>query len=261
MHSILVAFVFLAASLNSISGAYADKLQDILSRGVVRIGVPLDMPPYGYLDENRQPLGYDVEIAQMVAEDLGVKLEMQQIVTPNRIPFLMTDKVDIIIANLALSPERATQVMFTTPYANNILGIWGPKDIKVNVDSEDLNGLRVSVTKGNTSDYVASAEYPNADFMRNDNSATTFQAYLSKQADLIVSDTLLINELAKKNPNADLDMKTKLRDSPAQMAVQMDQHNLLRWLDSFIFVKKQTGDLDKLSIKYFGEPMGTLPTL
>ncbi|RYE73191.1 MAG: transporter substrate-binding domain-containing protein, partial [Hyphomicrobiales bacterium] len=89
--------------------AKADKLQDILSKGVVRIGVPLDAPPFGSQDANRKAVGFDIELAEMVAKGLGVKLEMQQITGANRIPFLLTDKVDIVISVMGLSPERARQ--------------------------------------------------------------------------------------------------------------------------------------------------------
>ena len=70
----------------------ADKFQDILSKGVVRIGVPVDAPPFGSVNQQRQPEGFDIELAEMVAKALGVKLEMQQVTGANRIPYLLTDR-------------------------------------------------------------------------------------------------------------------------------------------------------------------------
>ena len=70
--------------------ALADKLQDILSKGVVRIGVPLDVPPFGSQNVNRVAEGFDVDMADMVAKALGVKLELTQITGANRLPFLLT---------------------------------------------------------------------------------------------------------------------------------------------------------------------------
>ena len=101
--------------------------QDILEAGVVRIGVPLDVPPFGSQNANRQPEGFDVDMANMVAKALGVKLELQQITGANRIPFLLTDKVDIVISVMGLTPERAKQIMFTAPYANTSLAVFGPE--------------------------------------------------------------------------------------------------------------------------------------
>jgi polar amino acid transport system substrate-binding protein len=111
--------------------AYADRLQDILDKGVVRIRVPIDVPPFGFTDENQEPVGLDVDLAGMVAKELGVELELQQITGINRIPFLMTDKVDVVIAVMGATPERAKQIMFTSPYASLYIGVFGPRDLPV----------------------------------------------------------------------------------------------------------------------------------
>ena len=120
--------------------AYADRLQDILDRGVVRIGVPIDVPPFGFTDQNQQPVGLDVDLAGMVAKELGVELELQQITGINRIPFLLTDKVDVVIAVMGATPERARQIMFSSPYASLYIGVFGPKDLPVT--SADTIGAR-----------------------------------------------------------------------------------------------------------------------
>ena len=79
----------------------------------MRIATPLDVPPFGSQNEKREPEGFDIELAGMVAKALGVKLEMQQVTGANRIPFLLTNKVDIVISVMGLTPERAKQIMFT----------------------------------------------------------------------------------------------------------------------------------------------------
>ena len=81
-------------SLGLVNTAMADRLQDILTAGVIRIGVPLDVPPFGSQNANREAEGFDVDMANMVAKALGVKLELTQITGANRLPFLLTDKVD-----------------------------------------------------------------------------------------------------------------------------------------------------------------------
>ena len=93
MRRLLTAAAALAVTLSMAATAQADKLQDIISKGVVRIGVPLDVPPFGSQDANRNPVGLDVDLAQGVAKALGVKVELQQITGANRIPYLITDKM------------------------------------------------------------------------------------------------------------------------------------------------------------------------
>ncbi len=93
----------------------ADVFQDILDKGEVRIGVPLDVPVYGFLDENQKPAGLDIDIANLIAKELGVELKLQQITGINRIPYLVTNKLDIVIAVMGATPGRAKSIMFSSP--------------------------------------------------------------------------------------------------------------------------------------------------
>ena len=97
----------------------------------MRIATPLDVPPIGSQNEKREAEGFDIELAGMVAKALGVKLEMQQVTGANRIPFLITNKVDVVISVMGLTPERAKQIMFTSPYADTQLAVFGPKALAV----------------------------------------------------------------------------------------------------------------------------------
>lgn len=248
----------LAAGL--LTPAWADRFEDILSKGVIRIGVPLDVPPFGSQNANREAEGFDVDMANMVAKALGVKLELTQITGANRIPFLLTDKVDVVISVMGLTPERAKQIMFTAPYANTSLAVYGPK--KINVKSPaDLGKFKVAAAKGTTQELALSAANPKANIMRTEDDATAAAAYLSGQADLFSTNSIVAIDLAKKNPNKEFDLKFNIRRSPAHMGVKMGEYNLVRWLDSFIFFNTMNTELDKLHIKWLGRPMEPLPSL
>jgi polar amino acid transport system substrate-binding protein len=245
MRYIMAALVGLGLSLFGSADARADKLQDILSKGVVRIGGARLAPP---------------EMAEMVAKALGVKLEMQQITGANRIPFLLTDKVDIVISVMGLTPERAKQILFTAPYANTFLAVYGAKSANV-TGVEQLGSARVAAARGTTQELALSASNPKANIMRTEDDATAAAAYVSGQADLIATNSIVAQALAKQNPNKEFDRKFTIRRSPAHMGVQMDQHNLVRWLDGFIFFNTMNGELDRLHQKYLDMPMDPLPSL
>ena len=143
----------LALSFAALTGtaARADAFEDILKKGVVRIATPLDVPPMGSQNEKREAEGFDVELAGMVAKALGVKLEMQQVTGANRIPFLLTNKVDIVISVMGLTPERAKQIMFTSPYADTQLAVFGPKSAAVASASKVTEVCIVSRSAGSWS--------------------------------------------------------------------------------------------------------------
>ena len=240
--------------------AWADKFEDIISKGVVRIGVPLDVPPFGSQNVNREAEGFDVDMANMVAKALGVKLELTQITGANRIPSLLTDKVDIVISVMGLTPERAKQIMFTAPYANTSLAVYGPKNINVH-SAADLGNYKVAAAKGTTQELALSAMNPKANIMRTEDDATAAAAYLSGQAQIFATNSLVAVDLAKKNPNKEFDLKFNIRRSPAHMGVKMGEHSLARWLDSFIFFNTMNEELNKLHVKWLGRPMEPMPTL
>lgn len=253
-----LAFVLLSFGL--LQAAWADRFEDILSRGVVRIGVPLDVPPFGSQNVNREAEGFDVDMANMVAKALGVKLEITQITGANRIPFLLTDKVDIVISVMGLTPERAKQIMFTGPYANTSLAVYGPKNLAIK-SAADLGRYKVAAAKGTTQELALSAANPKADIMRTEDDATAAAAYLSGQAQIFATNSIVAIDLAKKNPNKEFDLKFNIRQSPAHMGVKMGEHNLVRWLDSFIFFNTMNTELDKLHQKWLGRRMDAMQPL
>jgi polar amino acid transport system substrate-binding protein len=252
----------LALSLAAFSGqaAKADRLEDILKKGVVRIAVPLDVPPFGSQNQAREAEGFDVELAGMVAKALGVKLELQQVTGANRIPFLLTDKVDIVISVMGLTPERAKQIMFTSPYADTNLSVFGPKNANVK-SAADIGSLKVAAAKGTTQEMALTAMAPKANIMRTEDDATAAAAYLSGQAELFATNNLIIPDLQKRNPGKEFEIKFVIRRSPAHMGVRMGELTLVRWLDSFIFFNTMNGELDRLHQKWLGMPMQPMPSL
>ena len=254
------SIAIVALSIGLVTAARADKLEDIISKGVVRIGVPLDVPPFGSQNVNREAEGFDVDMANMVAKALGVKLELTQITGANRLPFLLTDRVDIVISVMGLTPERAKQIMFSAPYANTSLAVYGPKNIAVK-NAADLSRYKTAAAKGTTQELALSTANPKANIMRTEDDATAAAAYLSGQAQLFSTNSIVAIDLAKKNPTKEFDLKFNIRNSPAHMGVKMGEHNLVRWLDSFIFFNTQNTELDQLHMKWLGRHMDPMQPL
>ena len=264
MRSYLRTFLTAACALVLVAtasvDARADKLADIISKGVVRVIVFADVPPFGSQNAARELEGFDIDMAKLVAKSLGVKLDLVQAPAASRIPFLLTDKADMNIAAMSITAERARQVMYSAPYADTSLAVYGPKSMAVKGPAE-LGRNKISVAKGTTEDLVLSALAPGADIMRTEDNATAVQAYLSGQSQMLAANSVVVVELAKKNPNKEFDFKFALRRAPAHVTVRMGEHNLLRWLDTFIFQSTLNGDLDELHNKWLGGPMRPLPAL
>src|SRR5688572_1536756 len=150
-----LALAALLSGLALATPAQAD-IQEIISAGKVRIGVPVDVAPFGFVDEKNEPAGLDVDVARMLAEALGVELELTQITGANRIPFLVTDKLDLVISAMGATPERALQIAFSSPYSALSIGVFGPADAPV-TDPGSIGDLTVGVARGTTQDIELTA--------------------------------------------------------------------------------------------------------
>ena len=259
---LVLSIAMLAVALNA-PAASANKLKEILDRGVVRVATLVDLPPYGFTDENQEPAGLDIDLANILAKDLKVDLELQQITGINRIPFLLTDKVDLIIGCFGATPTRARQVAFSSPYASLYLGVFGPKDLPVD-SAAALGTYSVGVPRGTTQDIgvteLAEAHAPDAKIVRFDDEATTIAAQLSGQVDMFATANFTFTEVAKRNPEANLATKFVIRVSSCHVGLRQGEPDLLRWVDTFVFHQRVTGTLNNLHQKWMGEDMKPLPT-
>ena len=260
MKRLFTIIAALALTLSAATLVRADDLANILANGVVRIGVPVDVPPFGSQDANRNPVGLDVELAESIGKALGVKVELQQITGANRIPYLITNKIDIVIAALGMTPERAKQITYTSPYADTFDAVYGPKSLSVS-SAADLGSYKIVVTKGTTQDMTLTGMNAEANFMRTEDDATAATAYLSGQAELIATNSLVVQELQKQNAGKEFDRKFMLARGPAHMGVRMGEQNLANWLNVFLYSAVMSGELDKMTQKYLGHPYEPLPAL
>ena len=127
----------MAAFVATAPAARADALSDIKAAGKIRVATAMGVPLFAYVDPQLQPAGSDVETAKMIADSLGVKLELVQITNAARVPTIQAHKADILVANLAITPERKKAVDFTIPYATLDIIVAGPKGVAIS-DYKDL---------------------------------------------------------------------------------------------------------------------------
>lgn len=244
-------------------GEAAERLEAvdaIAARGVVRIGVPDDLPPFGMRNEGGELEGYDVDVANLLAKDLGVRPELVPLKSGDRVASLLTHRVDLLVANLGVNPERAKSIAFSSPYAPFFSGVFGAPGVAA-AGPADLVGKRVAVTRDSLEDKELSAMAQGAEILRFGDNRATLDAYLAGQADLVATGNVVVAELAKRQPGKPIERKFVIRESPASIGVPRGEPHLLNWVNVFVFHKKLTGDLDALARKWFGEPLPPLPVL
>ena len=147
---VLPFFGQISALTNSTSDAQLEAgVQDIVDRGVLRVGVKQDLPNFGYRDpESNQYTGMEVEIAKKVAAELGVDIEFTPVTAQTRGALLDNGQLDMVIATFTITEERKELYNFTTPYYTDAVGFLVRKDSKIQSSWEALDGLTIGVTQG-----------------------------------------------------------------------------------------------------------------
>ena len=186
--SLLLSGLLLAGSALSLTvTAHADQLDTITAAKKIRVAIDLGVPPYGMKDDKLNSTGSDVETAQLLAKDLGLELEIVPTTGANRIPFLQTDKADIVISTLSITPERAKVIDFSVPYAGIGVVLAAPQSMNIK-SVADLSGKKVVATRGTTNDQEITKILPkDASIVRYDDDATSITAIVSNQADIFAT--------------------------------------------------------------------------
>lgn len=167
-----------AASGSAASGSSVvyRTLDQIKESGTINIGVFSDKNPFGYVDENGEYQGYDVYFARRLGEDLGVEINFVSTEAANRIEYLQTGKVDVILANFTVTQERAEEVDFALPYMNVALGVVSPdSNVITSLDSWDADDQMI-VISGTTAETYLTQNYPDIPLQKYDSYATAKSA-------------------------------------------------------------------------------------
>ncbi len=240
--------------------AAAQTIDEIVSRGSINIGVLVDLPPYGILNDKQEPDGYDIDVAKLLGSYLGVKVNLVQLTSPNRIPFLLTNKVDLIVATFGITPERAKSVMFSIPYSAIENVVFAAKG-KAIAKMDDLRGLRVGVPRGTVQDVLLSKALGSAvKISRFDDDPSTYQALLAGQVDAIAETGLTGDLFYAQHPEGNIERKFILLQQPNGITMRKDQWSLHQWVNTFVYFTKNDGELDALYEKWFKKPLPNLPT-
>lgn len=251
-----VAVTALLTSLALVSGvAKADKLDDIKKAGTVRIAVFDSNPPFGFIDPQTKKLaGYDVDIANAIANDLGVKLELRPTNPANRIPLLSSKKIDLIAANFTITDERAKQVDFSIPYFATGQKFIARKGVLTKPD--DIAKLRIGADKGTVQEITLRERYPTAKVISYDDTPLAFAALRNGNVQAITQDDAKLVGLLANVPEA---QKADFEISPFSItreyqavAASKGETRLVDSVNQTLLKLEKEGEAEKIYNRWFG---------
>lgn len=200
MNTRVIATLACLIALAPAAIAQADTLADIKARHKLIVGIDLGLPPYGTVDAAMQPTGSDVAAARLLADELGVELQIVSSVGANRIPFLQTNKVDIVMSSFSITEARKKVLDFSLPYGVISIICAAPSGMNI-TGPKDLQGRTVAVSRGTGSDMDATKMVKADDkisIVRFEDDATLITALASGQQDIMIAAPAQMNEANKR---------------------------------------------------------------
>jgi len=244
-----------ASETTSTVGASASVLDKVVKDGTIKIAVFADVPPMGFMDAKQQLQGIDIDVANELAKALGnVKVEFVPTTNANRIPYLLSNKVDCVIASFTMNSERRKVVEYSDAYFRGgaILVVNPDKPASAAIKSiKDCVGKTIAVSKGSFNDELATKLIPGAkEIIRFDNVSDVYTALQSGKADAVVEDVVLAGYVTKNQyPNL------RVAGDPLStdfwgIGVRRGDQLWRNWLDGFVFDLLTSGKMQEICAKY-----------
>ena len=232
--SLIIALVLVLTLAAASADTVYRTLDDIKASGTVNIGVFSDKNPFGYVDEYGEYQGYDVYFARRIGENLGVEVNFVSTEAANRVEYLETGKVDIILANFTVTPERAEKVDFALPYMNVALGVVSP-DSRVITDLSQLTGDdRVIVISGTTAEDYLIRNNPEILLQKYDTYANAKNALENGNGVAWANDNTEVIAYALQNEGFTVGIPSLGSQDTIAPAVSKGNETLLNWLNEEI---------------------------
>ena len=231
---VLLTLVLSLAAANAESGKVYRTLDEIKASGTINIGVFSDKNPFGYVDENGDYQGYDVYFAKRIGEDLGLTVNYVSTEAANRVEYLETGKVDIILANFTVTAERAEKVDFALPYMNVALGVVSPDSRVIKDLSEIKEGDQVIVISGTTAEDYLIKNNPEITLQKYDTYANAKNALENGNAVAWANDNTEVIAYALENPGYTVGIPSLGSQDTIAPAVSKGNETLLGWINDEI---------------------------
>ncbi len=209
-------------------------LETIKARDKLIVGVFSDKPPFGFVDASGRYVGFDTDIGRRLAKDLlgdENKVELVAVEPASRIPFLQSDKVDLILANMTVTPERKEAVDFTNPNLRVAVQAIVADGSPVQA-LDDLADKTTIVTTGTTADIWLTKNHPDWKLLKFEKNSESLQALANGRGDAYAQDNLILFSWAKQNPGYRVLPQLLGEEAPIAPAVKKGNTELRDWVNA-----------------------------
>ena len=238
------------------SGRY----QNILDAGVLKIGTEGTYKPFTYHDESDTLCGYDVEVAKMIGDKMGVETEYSEITWEGLLTSLDTGTVDLVLNQVGVTPERKEKYDFSDPYLYSYIALITLEDNAEITDWESAEGKKTSLNI--SSNYAGIAEQYGMDITASDTFSKDIELLLAGRTDCVINNTIAFNDYLAQKPDTPIKI-VAVQETPDTVAIPIPKGNedLLEAVNNAIAELSEEGTLTDLSEKYLGKDFSREMTL
>jgi polar amino acid transport system substrate-binding protein len=252
--SIAALFLFGASFGLATQAANADAMADIKSAGQINVGIFSDFPPFSSASADMSIKGYDIDVAQFIADSLGVKLNLVSVTGQNRIPYLTDKRVDILMS-VGYSKERAEVIDYAAAYAPYYIAVIGPAALEVK-GKDDLADKSIAVNRGTLEDTSLTEVAPaSADIRRFDNYNAVIQAFISGQTQLMVVGNDVGAQVLARQEELKPEQKFQLLTSPSHIGLNKNEEALKTAVNDAVAKMLADGKLNESSEAWLKVPL------
>jgi polar amino acid transport system substrate-binding protein len=251
---VLVLFLVMAVAGTSFAGkihqqiANESAIQEIVKRGTMRVGFSTFIP-WAMKDKKGEFIGFEIDVAKRVAEDMGVKLELINTKWSGIIPALLTNKFDIIIGGMGIRAQRNLKVNFSNPYYTTGMNMVAHKELAAGFNSlEDFNRpeVKVAARTGSTAVTAAQKFMPKAHILMFDDQAQAYQELVNGKCHAVIGSTPRPQFQALEYPDTlFLPLKSDFTNEPIGFALRKGDVDTLNWFNNWIVIAKADGWLEE----------------
>jgi len=253
---ILLALVLpaMSASVSPYDIFKGSTLNHVIQTGILNVGMEVEYFPFEYANKQGNPIGFDVEIAKLIAKELGVKLKINDIEWTGLIPSLQTGKVDLIISGMTRTLTRAKAVSFTDPYfVTGLCALVSKKRSPglTSVSALNQRGKIIAVKTGTTGDLIAKKRFAKAQINRFKDETACVREVVTSRADAFVYDQLSVAKHQRQNQESTYALLKPFTYEPFAIAIRKGDCDFLGWLNLFLETLKRDGRYKILHDRYF----------
>jgi polar amino acid transport system substrate-binding protein len=244
--------------LLSFSSLFGDKLEDVKSKKILKAGVKHDFKPFGFKNEKGEVVGFDIDLLQYIADNLGVKLKLMRVTSKTRIPMVKAGMIDIAAASMTHTVERDVPIDFSQSYFYDGQSILVRSDSKA-TSYKDFLVKKVAAIKGATSGSNFATLQPSALIIYYDNYDQALSALKAGLVEAVTTDFAWCSTQANDSEGKLKVIGGTLTFEPYGMGVAENESNFRDAINLAIQQSVKDGTYEKLYIKWFGIPAPKLP--